>query len=119
MLGSEFPRQSRTAKVIWPLLVPGLELTEASCGLFDRIQEVVKQEPRLFIHMEKQLGWVSKLGGVESLWISNIGQTVLARFIESHIWHQLAGSVALQGAQGLRKWTMASCRPDARHLSLS
>ena len=52
----------------------------------------MKQEPRSAIQMEKQLGWVSKLGGVES-GISKVGQTVLARLMESQIWHQLADSV--------------------------
>ena len=39
----------------WLLLVPGLELTEASYCLFDRNKEVVKYEPRPAIPMEKQL----------------------------------------------------------------
>ena len=39
----------------WVLLVLGLELTEASCCLFDRIYEDVKHEPRPVIHVEKQL----------------------------------------------------------------
>ena len=36
------------------------------------------------------------LGGVESLGISKVGQTVLARLMDSQIWYQLAGFVALQ-----------------------
>ena len=51
----------------WLLLVQDLELTDARCCLFERIQEVVQQEPRPAIHMEKQLGWACKLGGAESL----------------------------------------------------
>ena len=51
------------------LLVPGLGLTEASCFLF--------------VYMEKQLGWASKLGQAEALGISKAGQTVLARLMES------------------------------------
>ena len=43
----------------------------------------------------KQLGWAQKLGGVESLGIAKAGQTVLARLMESQIWYQLAGTVAL------------------------
>ena len=43
--------------------------------------------------MEQQLGWAYKWGGVESLGISKVGQTVLARLMESQIWHQLADSV--------------------------
>ena len=57
----------------------------------------MKHEPRPTIHMEKHLVWVHKLGGVESLGISKAGQAVLARLTESQIWHQLAGSGALQG----------------------
>ena len=45
--------------------------------------------------MEKQLGWAHNLGGVESLGISKVGQIVLAKLMESQIWHQLTSSVAL------------------------
>ena len=45
--------------------------------------------------MEKQLGWAYKLGGAESLGISKVGQTVLARLMESQIWHHFAVFVAL------------------------
>ena len=62
----------------------------------------MKQEPRLAILMEKQLGWAHNLGGAESLWISKLGETVLARLMESQIWHQPAGSMAL-GGDGLEK----------------
>ena len=65
--------------------------------------------------MEKQLGWVHKFSGAKSLGISKAGQTVLARLMESQIWHQLAGSMG--GA--FRKGTMASAHLDARHFSLS
>ena len=55
-----------------------------------------------------------KLGGVESLGISKAGQTVLASLIESQIWHQLAGSVALWG-EGLEKgqWPLFTLMSDA------
>ena len=61
----------------------------------------MKREPRPAIHMEKQLGWVLMLRGAESLGISKVGQTVLARLMESQIWHQLASSVwgGLQNGQ--------------------
>ena len=36
-------------------------------------------------HMEKQFGWASKLGAAESLGISKVGQTVLAKLMESQI----------------------------------
>ena len=53
----------------------------------------MQQEPRPANHVEKQLGWPSKLSGAGSLGISKVGQTVLARLMESQIWQQLAGSV--------------------------
>ena len=54
--------------------------------------------------MEKQLGWVSK-----------VGHTLLARLMESHIWYQLASSV--EG--GFSKGTMISAHLDTRHFSFS
>ena len=65
--------------------------------------------------MEKQLAWAHKSGGVESLGISKVGCTMLARLIESQIWHQLASSVP----GGFRKGAMASPCLDARHFSSS
>ena len=53
--------------------------------------------------------------GAESLRISKVGQTVLARLMESLIWHQLASCVG----GGFRKGTMTSARFDARHFSSS
>ena len=61
--------------------------------------------------MEKQLVWAWKLGGAEYVGISKVGQTVLARLMESQVWHQLAVSVV----GGFRKGTMASACPDAQH----
>ena len=55
------------------------------------------------------------MSGVEPLWISKTGLTVLARFMESQIWHQPTGFVG----GGLSKGTMASAHPNARHFSLS
>ena len=52
--------------------------------------------------MEKLLGRTCKLGGAESMGISKAGETVLARWMEYHIWHQLAASVALL-VEGLAK----------------
>ena len=54
------------------------------------------------------------LDGVEPLWICKVGHTVLARLMESQIWHQPAGSVGGE----LSKGTMASVCLDARHFSL-
>ena len=56
--------------------------------------------------MEKQLGWICKLDGMESLQISRVRQTVLARLMESQIWHLSAGCDSVGG--GLRKVTVAS-----------
>ena len=57
--------------------------------------------------MEKQIGWTCKVSGSESLVISRAGQTVLARLMESHIWHQLPDSVALGDRGRFGKGTMA------------
>ena len=65
--------------------------------------------------MEKQLGWASKLGGLEPLWISKVGHTVLVRWVESQMWYQPTSS----GWGGLSKGTMASACPDASHFSIS
>ena len=65
--------------------------------------------------MEKQLGWAHKLCGAESLGISKEGQTVLAKLMESQMWHQLASSVG----GGFRKGTIASVLLYARHSSFS
>ena len=75
----------------------------------------MQYKPRPAIHMEKQLGWAFWLSGVESLGISKVSQTVLARLMESLIWHQLASCVG----GGFRKGTMASVHFDARHFSSS
>ena len=59
--------------------------------------------------MEKQLGWASKLGRAESLGISKVGQTVLAKLMESQVPHQFAVSVGGR----FRKGTMACAHlPD-------
>ena len=44
----------------------------------------------------------TNLGQVESQGISKAGQTVLARVMESQLWHQIAGSMVLCG-EGLEK----------------
>ena len=53
---------------------------------------------------------------MESLGISKVGQTVLARLIESQIWYQLPGSVALWlcRGEGLEKgqWPLLALMPD-------
>ena len=52
------------------------------------------------------------MGGAESLGISTVGHTVLARLMGSQIWYQLASSVG----ERFRKGTMVSAYLDARHL---
>ena len=81
-------------------------LAKVSCCLFERIYEVVKLEPRPF----SMLRWACKLGNMESLGIARAGQTVLARLMDSQIWHQLPGSVW----GGFIKKIMASACPDTR-----
>ena len=49
--------------------------------------------------MENQPGWAYKLGGVEPLWISRVGHTVLARLMESQIWHQPMVSERGEGSE--------------------
>ena len=75
----------------------------------------MKHESRPAVHMEKQLRWAQKWVGVESVGIFTVGQTVLARLMESQIWHQLVSSVG----GGFRKETMASAHLDARYFSSS
>ena len=55
------------------------------------------------------------MGQAESLGISKVGQIVLARLMESQIWHQLVGSVG----EGFGKGTMASAHLDSRHFIFS
>ena len=68
--------------------------------------------------------WKSSLSGPinwvgRSLWgLSKEGQAVLARLVESQIWHELAVSVALWVRQ-FRKGTKALAHLDARHFSSS
>ena len=52
---------------------------------------------------------------MEPLWISKVGHTVLARLLESQMWHQPTGSVGGR----LSKGTMACACPDARLFSFS
>ena len=55
------------------------------------------------------------LGGVQPLWISKVSNTVLARLMESQIWHQPTGFV--EGEFG--KGKMATPHLDARYFSFS
>ena len=65
--------------------------------------------------MEKQLGWTHKLSGAEPLGISKAGHTVLARLMESQIWHSFSSSVGGR----FRKGTVTSAHLDGRHCSFS
>ena len=61
--------------------------------------------------MGKQLGWGCNLGGAESLWISKVGHTVLARLMESQIWHVEPTSTVGEGlAKG--QWPLLALMPD-------
>ena len=51
-----------------------------------------------------------KSGGEESLGISKAGQTVLARVMESQIWHQLVSSFMEDLEQG--QWLLLALMPD-------
>ena len=79
--------------------------------------------------MEKHLEWVHKLNGAESL--PRVGQTVLARLLESQVWHPPVSFVALcregqNRGNGLclpwcstlqflpiYHWCLSSCYPSA------
>ena len=73
----------------------------------------MKPEPRPTIHMEKRLGWAHRLGGAESLGIFKADRTVLAKFIESQVWHQPDSSMAPWG-EGTEKgqWPLLALVPD-------
>ena len=71
----------------------------------------MKQEPRLVIRMGKQLGWAHKLGGTVSRDLQD--GSMLARLMESQIWHPPVGSVG----GGCRRGTMASACLNARHFN--
>ena len=69
---------------------------------------------------EQPFIWKSSLGGpisrvVQALGVFEAGQTVLARMMDSQIWHQLTSYVG----GGFSKGTMSSARLDARHFSFS
>ena len=96
LLNSKFP----SPHILFPEKLPNQTLKDGV--LIQRSYMLKEDRSRIpfgdqpFIS-EKQLRWAPKLGGVESLRISNMGQTVLARLMEVHIWHQLASSMALWG----------------------
>ena len=62
-----------------------------------------------------RLRWACKLGRAATLGISKADRTVLARLMESQIWHHLTRS--MKG--GFSKGTMASACLDAKHFSFS
>ena len=72
----------------------------------------MKDEPRPAIHMEK-LGQAHKFDGAESLVIFRVGQTMLARLMESQIWHQPASSLALLGTGSEKgQWPLLALMPN-------
>ena len=62
--------------------------------------------------MEKQLGWACKLGGVESLEISKVGQTVLVSQVDGIL--DTAPVCWLCGGDGPEKghWPLIALMPD-------
>ena len=53
------------------------------------------------------------MGGMEPQGISRVGQTVLARLMESQIWHQPAGSVSLLGeGSEMGQWPLLALVPE-------
>ena len=117
MLGLEIPRQRQAVNLGWLLLVPGLGplskkygdwwLSEAIIASL-RIKEVAKHEPKPAIHMEKQLGWAHRLGGVDSLGISKAGQTMLTRLME----YDTSLSALLGEGLEKRQWPLLALIPD-------
>ena len=86
----------------------------------------MKHEPRPAIHVEKLIGWVHKLGGTESLGISRVGQTVLARLMESaslpalwHCWGSVQKRDVAPAHISVWKKLFPSSHLDARHFSSS
>ena len=67
----------------------------------------MRQELRPAIHVEKPLLAAVRWVGLESQGISRVGQTVLARVMESQICHQPASSVALPAFLSGRKLSPA------------
>ena len=72
----------------------------------------------------------SELAGTESLVISSVGQTAVAKLMESQIWRLPVGSVALSGEGSVKgQWLLPiflsgrklspSSHLDARHFSFS
>ena len=76
----------------------------------------MERDPRPAINMEKQLGWARTLGGAESLGISNVGQSVSQ--VDGISDMAPACWLCSRGGR-VRKGTMASAGPDARHFSPS
>ena len=64
----------------------------------------MKHEPRPAIHMEKQLGQGGVSGDLK------VGQTVLARLMDSQIWHQISDTV--EESLGKGQWPLLSLMPD-------
>ena len=76
--------------------------------------EVVEHEPRPAIHIEKQLGWVRKLGGAESGDLEG-GSNSVSQIDEVS---DMLPACQLCGG-GSRKGIMAFTRLGARHFRLS
>ena len=94
-------------------------LAAASAGARDSLKPAVDclRRFRKLCSMSQDQPFIRKsslgVDGAESLGISKAGETVLARLMESQIWHQPAGSMALW-AEGSEKgqWTLLTLMPD-------
>ena len=91
-MGWEIPRLIQAVKLNWLLLVPSLELIEASQVACLRGFRKLSSSHS---YGKAALG-AHKFGGAESLGISKADQTALTRLMVSQVWHQPASSVALQ-----------------------
>ena len=114
----EVPRGSQAVNLGWLLLVPGLGPLSKRYGGSLRLAVVCLIGFRKLLSMSQdqpfiskshclQFEWAPQLGEMEPQGISRVGQTVVARLMESQIWHPPAGSVALW-REDSEKGTMSS-----------
>ena len=77
----------------------------------------MQHEPRPIIHLEKQLGWIHKLGGAVSGDLQGRSNSVIQidRVSDMAPACRFCGSAVGR----LRKGTMASASPNVRYFSLS
>ena len=110
----EIPRWNQAVNLSWLLLCQAwgsLKPAVACSRGFRRLFSMSQAQP--FVWKNSLGGPVSRVG--QSLGISKAGQTVLARLMETQIWHQLTHSVGGR----FRKRTLPSACFDARHFNFS